>query len=713
MAETDLLRVTKIAKGLRPGLLNLAANDETERQCSSVSPQTCLNMEKHSETADCPYRRAAARRKPRKAREYREMPDGHARLGVKPTHPSRRHKNIYRYPRAHQPGITKDFSIDDIYEWISARAKEPQPADQLLIYFSGHGMQSGGAPLWLLPRAPQRDWEAINLDTSKARAVWSRFKHVVFIGDCCASVADNAQFDEMKGSSPLENTPEIARIKQRPVDLLRAARPGKAALEVIVDGVAVSPYTVQLVNTLSGIPSTILETQTSAAPEPLVLRVRKLADELRTSVNSFLRANGITPAGPPMDNVESTTEWIALFPSLPLPTAPPAHTPPSPPQNPPPSGGFSLDAISRALKPAGIASVTGKWEAAFEDQLRWNPNKELIDITAVGAARVPEADWSSRIPDGYHFETASGFFINGASVLRAESRPGIECELFSPQEIKTDPEAVELVLVEFEGGTGTVLPAIRGQIGFIQVEKGRIVSIAYEPSGHADVTQHAPERQQFEAKSQRIRSLRDTLQNVVTGGDLSFTDIQPKTILQVIHHIHYGGRVDFSTLLYLAYAAYASKLSKSVLPVLGDYMQRQFSFVPFDLKILLSLARVEHRQDFEFAPPFPLLTLGWSLLKATHEQVPKELSKLAEHYRNGPWTHLDSLGVQICRDYLATLRSGPSSRGGNRPSVVDESAAVSFEEATLWPEPSVLETYDVYPTASVEDEEEQGFMTVE
>jgi len=65
------------------------------------------------------------------------------------------------------------------------------------------------------------------------------------------------------------------------------------------------------------------------------------------------------------------------------------------------------------------------------------------------------------------------------------------------------------------------------------------------------------------------------------------------------------GKIDFSTLLYLAYVAYASKLAKPAIVPLANYMQSKFGFVPFDLKILLSLARLEPRNDLQFAPPFP------------------------------------------------------------------------------------------------------------
>jgi hypothetical protein len=302
-----------------------------------------------------------------------------------------------------EQGDPLNLSVSDIYDWIDTRSKEPAPADQLLIYFSGHGMQSGGAALWLLPQAPQKSWEAVNLDASRELAIWSRFKHVVFIGDCCASVADNAQFDMVTGASILQNTPDEARIKQQAVDFLRAARPGKESLEVIINGASLSPYTVQLVEALGGSPATILESQTPGATAPMVLRVRKLADELKTSVNSFLRANRITPPGPPFDNVVSTTQWIALFSKPPLTPQPPSAVPPPPAQAP-----FPPDAISFVLNPTASAPASPQSGSANAGQsgqptneLKLDLDEALRKIASGSLLAALGTDWSSNIPDGY------------------------------------------------------------------------------------------------------------------------------------------------------------------------------------------------------------------------------------------------------------------------------------------------------------------------
>ena len=220
------------------------------------------------------------------------------------------------------------LTLNDIYQWIDLQAQDWRPADQLIIYFSGHGMVVGGAPQWLLPQSPEKRWEAVDLSCSIADAESSRFGHVVFIADCCSTVADNEQFDGVRGTSILRNRlPHERPAKSKLVDCLEASKPGKASIETVIKGVSLSPYTVQLVRALRGTPPEILEPEVGGA---LVLRVRKLADQLSISVNDFLHANGIDRYLEPRDKVVSTTEWVAQFPRLSLPTQPPAR--PGPPQ---------------------------------------------------------------------------------------------------------------------------------------------------------------------------------------------------------------------------------------------------------------------------------------------------------------------------------------------------------------------------------------------
>ncbi len=644
-------------------------------------------------------------------------------------------------PELLEPGAGV-LSIDDIYKWIEAQAQSWQPADQLLIYFSGHGMLVGGSTLWLLPQAPDKGWEAVNLDASKELAVWSKFGHVVFIGDCCATVADNEQFDMVKGGPILRNLLPQERTKDKPVDFLRAARPGKASLEVIVSGVSLSPYTVQLVTALAGTPSDILEAESAGAPVPLVLRIRKLADQLKISVNAYLRSIGVAPAGPPLDSVVSTTQWIALFPQLPLPPEPPAHTAPPPDKAPPPPdavgpGNPGDDGTSRgpSIPPADggqssradlnldasllHAAKTGMTSFVYGDtpekpSLVASLNSELTGLANGSVAEVQGEEWSSAIPDGYHYETECGFYITGASVVSATSRPGVDCQATSSYEVKANPEKMELVAIEFEGGGGVMVPAIAGQIGFLHVERGRLESLAYEPSGHANANLKSAYRREFEEKSSQVRNLRDSLLNVITSGDLSFANVEPETVVEVLNKTSYAASIDFSSILYMAYLAYSSQATRPAVALLADYSQRRFGFTPFDFKILLDLSQTESRTKLDFMPPFPLLTQGWSLLQATHEELPGGLEELPDHYRNAAWTHFDAAGLELCRAYLEQqTESGTQSGGGTIVSaeVAPAPVAEGVDNSAWFERAATFETYHAGAQASAPDDDEQEELT--
>jgi len=599
------------------------------------------------------------------------------------------------------PASAPVLSIDDIYNWIDRRAREWQPADQLLIYFSGHGMLVGGSTLWLLPQAPDKAWEAVNLDSSKELAIWSRFGHVVFIGDCCSTVADNEQFDMVKGAPILRNIPPQQRTTDKPVDILRAARPGKTSLEATINGVKVSPYTVQLVTALGGTPAKILEPEMPNATMPVVLRIRKLADALKVSVNEYMRANGIVPPGPPLDSVVSTTQWIALFPQLPAPPQPPRFQPPQGSLAPNPSGAVpgngtgmpigpgasnpslpagKINSENAIVQPKELDAISLTLENSFEPRSPITSlDKDLTEIANGSLSEVIGDAWSSEIPDGYHYETECGFYVKGTSVISAVSRPGVACSRLSPQEVRVNPAVMELVSIEFEGGGGVMLPAIAHQIGFLYVKQGRLASLSYEPSGHGDPNRKSAYRREFERKSSQVRNFRDALLSVVTGGDVSFTNIEPKTLINVLKEINYGGTVDFSSILSMSYLAYASQQSKRAIPLLAAYSQNRFGFVPFDFKVLLILAKTALQDNFQFSPPFPLLTKGWSLLQATDESLPEDLVDLPEHYCNAAWTHFDASGVALCRSYLEHQEQNIIRSQGGMPSFEEAEPADTVE----------------------------------
>ena len=60
---------------------------------------------------------------------------------------------------------------------------------QVVVYFAGHGFQSGGSEVWLLSGAPNNASEAISVEASVMAARESGLTSVVFISDACRSIS--------------------------------------------------------------------------------------------------------------------------------------------------------------------------------------------------------------------------------------------------------------------------------------------------------------------------------------------------------------------------------------------------------------------------------------------------------------------------------------------------------------------------------------------
>jgi hypothetical protein len=187
-------------------------------------------------------------------------------------------------------------------------------------------------------------------------------------------------------------------------------------------------------------------------------------------------------------------------------------------------------------------------------------------------------------------------------------------------------------------------------------------------------------------------------------------------VVNVLDETNYGSSLDFSSILYMAYLAYGSQSTRPAIASLAGYSQHRFGFVPFDLKILLDLSQIEIPERVDFEPPFPLLTQGWFLLQATHEELPRGLAELPDHYRNAAWTHFDAAGLALCRAYLEEeqTRTGSQSGGGNiiKPAEVAPARIVEAVDNSAWFEQAAtFDAYHVEAQASARDDDEQQEMT--
>ncbi len=97
--------------------------------------------------------------------------------------------------------------------------------EQLIVYFSGHGINSGFFEQWLLSRAPDDPAAAVDVKGSEFGARFCGISHVVFISDACRTAADSIQAQRVTGSDIFPNTQPSG--PERPVDQFFATLVGK------------------------------------------------------------------------------------------------------------------------------------------------------------------------------------------------------------------------------------------------------------------------------------------------------------------------------------------------------------------------------------------------------------------------------------------------------------------------------------------------------
>ena len=103
--------------------------------------------------------------------------------------------------------------------------------EQLIVYFSGHGINSGLFEQWLLSRAPVDPNAAVNVKGSEFGARFCGIEHVVFISDACRTAADSGiQAQRVAGGDIFPNATPGG--PEKAVDQFFATQVGDPAFEV-------------------------------------------------------------------------------------------------------------------------------------------------------------------------------------------------------------------------------------------------------------------------------------------------------------------------------------------------------------------------------------------------------------------------------------------------------------------------------------------------
>lgn len=522
--------------------------------------------------------------------------------------------------------------------------------EQLIIYFTGHGLNLGQSEYWLLSGFPNDPTAVVNVSASIERARICTVPYVVFISDACRTTAAGLrdQLSLMATLPIFPNTASPGRFKS--VDVFYATTLGRPALEVQdpsnPTGGFQAIYTEAIFDALHAVPPMVAETDLTNGQH--VIRSWPLKRHLENEVP--LRLVKINPRNPPNQQPDAVissdpTFWVSTVNTS-------ASVPPTvrqPPPLPPDASkvdlanmhNFSLRALRTALDPqAGdVRAAMTSAKIAAQTPAESDAMRSFESIATTTAT-----------PFGpMHFETKCGFKVRGATIKEAFSRhaaiearddAGEACRI----ELK-DGRRFANVLLMLQTGSCVILPAIAEFVTGLTFDDGELVDVTYEPS------ENSPRWQTFLAHRTKLRRLRAIIAASIRMGTFQLEGENDAASIARDMQVEKG--IDPSMGIYAAYA-YRWQGNQKRLEEMFDFMGSDLGMVFFDIAILAGKLPQNRTNAWPaILPPLPLLTQGWPLLDAFEIKLPARLERIRQHIDfNSLWTLYTAAGGELLREFF-------------------------------------------------------------
>ena len=238
-----------------------------------------------------------------------------------------------------------------------------------------------------------------------------------------------------------------------------------------------------------------------------------------------------------------------------------------------------------------------------------------------------------------HFESQTGFFIQGAEARRAvasRNHPDLVAEVLEPGDGQSRLAAVRVrhvtktivpegqvvsVAVQFADRRCVVLAGLAGYVGHVAVKAEGVSNISYVPSSN-----HWRWGEYLQRKDE-VDRLRAMVALAIDGDAFHLSSEREATALAERIRLYKG--IDPTLGLYAAHAFSQAGNDRQVLSVL-KYMSNDIRAELFDVRVLASRL-LKRGTTLPVVPLCPLLTQTWNLLRARHVELPA-LLRAAE-----PW----------------------------------------------------------------------------
>lgn len=500
--------------------------------------------------------------------------------------------------------------------------------DQLIVYFSGHGIHNRG-DCWLLSEAPGKTAEAVNVEGSIQLARYCGIPHVVLVSDACRTAADGIQALNVTGTDIFPNDPVDGQ--ERAVDAFFACARGKPALEVrdpaVSAGAYAALYTEVLADCLDGQDAAVIDRVQQDGEEVGLVRAWRLADELQLQVPPRLQAwLGRLPTvnQTPVARITSREGWLSRIPPDRLPAVNRAAG--APPRPGPPSASRAADMMVSMT----LAGELG----GFVRMAQATPG-------GAGMAELGQTAGMLARPFGpAHYETGCGFKLRGAQVAQAHClSAGVAVVDADGTLLRVDPtRGAASVLIVLRDGGSVLLPALPEFLAGLTFEDGELTHVSYEP---ADTS---PRWADYAARQDELRALRAA---VAAATGLGVFRLGGDKALQLARGMQFAKSIDPSMALYAAYA-YHDFGRRDLIHEMQNYLRGDLGIHFFDIALLAADGSLAAGlRDGSVLPPLPLLSQGWSLLNAFRAPLSPALRELQGHLRPSLWTLFDADGTAL------------------------------------------------------------------
>jgi len=492
---------------------------------------------------------------------------------------------------------------------------------RLIVYFAGHGFLKGPQDeLWLLSGAPTDASEAINLSSSSATARYRGIPEVIFISDACRVPPAGGVLVGISGVSIFPNTAP-SRTKTK-IDMYYATRPGDPAYERTASEAtsAHGLFTKELREAHRAAPHTalieiggrtyvrndwlesVLRDRVNERAESISLKLTQEPDIQIQIRDGYIARNEVSDAGqvgyssraragsavwksadaPPHPLGTPRSSAVKMRPGAVSGTVrASAEKPPTRPPRPP------REPEVRSL----VIGTTVRASAQFQDRLK------ILRHGDISARRILESEEYNSIL------TCTGDTITSlvtAHDLETSWRPrsGKAVIIFSIM------GPVSQVAVQFQDGTGMLVPILRDYACSIVRHEGRTLSVSYTwLFGH-------------DAELAELRS------EVLGAATLGLLDRSESAMRELARRLRRAKRFD-PTLGMVAALAYFLAGDIEGAASVREYMRQDLQADLFDTWLLGGGG-----DGPPIYPWLPMLAQTWSLLNVLDAPVPEDLKLL-------------------------------------------------------------------------------------